>query len=146
MTTHVLAYADDLAIVCKSPAELRSSLCELSRLADICCLKFKPSKCATLSIRAGRLAVNSFEIQGKPMPSLNQGEFYTYLGAPIGVGLSTSSLYLELFTKAQGDVLRVAQSALAPWQKIQVFKSFILPRFFYHMSHTSFMAARNNFV
>ena len=141
MTTHVLAYADDLAIVCKSPAELRSSLCELSRLADICCLKFKPSKCATLSIRAGRLAVNSFEIQGKPMPSLNQGEFYTYLGAPIGVGLSTSSLYLELFTKAQGDVLRVAQSALAPWQKIQVFKSFILPRFFYHMSHTSFMAA-----
>jgi len=135
-STFLLAYADDLALVCKSADELSKSLAELSRLADICGLSFKPAKCATLSVCGGQAIDRQFEIQRTKMPALNKGQFYLYLGAPIGLGISTAAVFSNLFTKARNDLQLISGSALAAFQKLDAIKTFIVPRFYYHFAHS----------
>ena len=138
--TRLLAYADDLAIVCKSRKEMQLALNELSALAQLCCLKFKPSKCATLCLRQGKAVEEAvFEIQGDRMPALKASEFYNYLGAPIGVDLASSGLHLELFSKASADLIKIGDSALAPWQKVDAVKTFIISRFYYRFANSALM-------
>ena len=135
-TSFVLAYADDLAIVCKSQAEMRTVLDDLSRLANLCGLRFKPAKCASLCLNKGKVADARFDIQSQTMPAMQHAQYYTYLGVPIGVGLRHAEIDAQLIAQANSDVLAIGASALAPWQKLDAIKSFITPRLFHRFSMT----------
>ena len=134
--THLLAYADDLAIVCRNEYEMKTTLETLSRLANICRLNFKPSKCATLTLKKGEPAPTVFQVQGKEMPSMAKGETYSYLGTPVGVGVDKSAVHQEVLNKASADLVKIRDSALSDWQKLDAMKTFIVSRLYYRMANS----------
>jgi len=133
-STFLLAYADDLAIVTSSQGEMKKVLRDLSSMASMCGLRFKPAKCATLCLEKGKATDTQFKIQSQSMPAMKHADFYTYLGVPIGVGLRSSEIHAPLLERASAHVQKIASSALAPWQKIDAIKTFITPRFLYTFS------------
>ncbi|KAL6417696.1 hypothetical protein ACFW04_012572 [Cataglyphis niger] len=91
-------------------------------------LRFNPAKCAALHIGAGAgsgVLPTTFRIQGSPVRPLASGEPYHHLGIP------TCSVDQIPFTNIGGvlkDLGAVDRSVLAPWQKIEVVATNILPR------------------
>jgi hypothetical protein len=126
----VLAYADDLVLVARDPVVLRSLLFAASRAADWRGLSFKAAKCASLHLdfmhMPQRPVRTEFHIQGAPMRILKDGENYKYLGSPIG--FRTDAAPSETLANLRRDALRLQNSELAPWQKIDAMLVFLLPR------------------
>jgi hypothetical protein len=85
-----LAYADDLALIAKTPAELQQLMNITGRIAAWTGLQFNARKCATLHIDGRRKEEihTSFEIQeGNPV-ILAEGDMYEHLGVPTGYHVS----------------------------------------------------------
>ena len=79
----IMAYADDLVIMSKSADGLQRLLSTASIMADKLQLKFKPAKCASLSMECRkRPVVRSVEflVQGNVIPALSEEQHYRYLG------------------------------------------------------------------
>jgi len=125
----ILAYADDLVVLSRTREGLSTLLDVASINADSLQLKFKPSKCASLSLfgRGGvRVGDVSFSIQGQTIPALRSEEHYRYLGTPIGVYRDDEDV-CSLVTNMMADVLKIRQSLLAPWQKLDAIQTFVQP-------------------
>uniref|UniRef100_A0A8C4R587 Reverse transcriptase domain-containing protein n=1 Tax=Eptatretus burgeri TaxID=7764 RepID=A0A8C4R587_EPTBU len=125
----ILAYADDLVVLSRTREGLPSLLDVASANADVLQLEFKPAKCASLSLfcREGvRVGDVSFPIQGRLMPALSREEHYRYLGTPIGVYRDDEDV-CSLVTNMMADVLKIKQSLLAPWQKLNAIHTFVQP-------------------
>jgi len=124
-----VAYADDIGLIASSEEAMRELLRELFTLAEWAGLKFKPTKCASLHVdcRARRqVAATQFEIGGEAIAVLQEGEEYCHLGVPTGFKVEQTPL--DGIAQMERDVRAVDQSLLAPWQKIDVVRIFILPR------------------
>ena len=135
-----LAYADDLVLMARSDSKMQRLLDSVGRAAEWCNLKFNAEKCAIFTIRyrgANRVVDQnvSATIQGRDIPVKGQQEFYNYLGRPVGMkdisptGFDTDSLLLDIET--------LVSSLLAPWQKLEALKMFLLPR----LSHLNRLGA-----
>lgn len=125
----ILAYADDLVIMSKTPEGLQSLLSTASEQADALRLTFKPQKCASLSLtcRNGtRVLPKNFVVQGQPIPALREEAHYRYLGTPIGLYRSDEDV-IRLTEKMTSDLDVIASSLLAPWQKLDAIKTFVQP-------------------
>ncbi|RLU16391.1 hypothetical protein DMN91_010459 [Ooceraea biroi] len=128
-TFNILAYADDLALIARTPEGMRQLLTAVELEAGRVGLHFNPAKCASLHIttgRIGRVLPTVFEIEGRPMPTLAEGEPYRHLGVPTGFSVDQTPL-----TTIEGvlkDIWAVDASLLAPWQRVEVLAAFILPR------------------
>lgn len=85
----ILAYADDLVIVARSPEEMEEMLAFIVSEAAKIGLTFNTKKCATLSLEKGRVAEDSFKINGEKITALQETESYEYLGIEIGRHVST---------------------------------------------------------
>ncbi|TKR65586.1 hypothetical protein L596_025973 [Steinernema carpocapsae] len=69
----------------------------------------------------------AIEVGGSPVRLLDDEGVYTYLGINIGVH---SRLSLEgPLKKGSDDTEKIVASHIAPWQKVDAIKTFILPRF-----------------
>ncbi|GFT40530.1 hypothetical protein NPIL_238561 [Nephila pilipes] len=103
------------------------SVCSVAALAG---LKFKPSKCASLSFfhsRNHRVINNSqFLMTGTPILNIKCQEAYKYLG--VHVGLNYRQDNSSFFQEIAKDVKLVAGSPLAPWQKLTAIRAHILAR------------------
>ena len=125
------AYADDLQLSALKPHQLQSLLTEIGRVATIIGLKFKPSKCATFTLIKGQPKVfpdnQRLLIQGKPMASLDNGQPYKYLGSASGINVK-NLLIEELIETCCTMVSKVETSLLAPWQKLDAIRTFILTK------------------
>ncbi|XP_070166141.1 uncharacterized protein [Polyergus mexicanus] len=125
----VLAYADDIALVADTPEGMQRLLAAAEDGASSVGLRFNPAKCATLHIGAGagsRVLPTTFEIQGEPVHPLASGEPYHHLGIPTGCSVDQTP-----FATIGGlleDLRAVDRSLLAPWQKLEVVATNILPR------------------
>ncbi|KAL6419376.1 hypothetical protein ACFW04_011432 [Cataglyphis niger] len=92
-------------------------------------LRFNPAKCATLHIGAGAgsgVLPTTFQIQGSPVRPLASGEPYHHLGVPTGHSVDQTP-----YTAIGGvleDLGAVDRSLLAPWQKLELVATNILPR------------------
>ncbi|KAL6418153.1 hypothetical protein ACFW04_012305 [Cataglyphis niger] len=125
----ILAYADDIALVADTPGGMQRLLAAAEEGASSVGLRFNPAKCATLHIGAGAgggVLPTTFRIQGSPVRPLASGEPYHHLGIPTGCSVDQTP-----FTNIGGvleDLGAVDRSVLAPWQKIEVVATNILPR------------------
>ena len=134
---HVLAYADDLALVASSSQALQQKLAQLTARASLLGLRFNPAKCATLSW--GRPSSASIaSIDGVPLKSITDRDFYKYLGTP--VGLSSWQSDLSVLSAFKSELDAVQQSALRPWQKLDAIRTFVFPRLSYHLRISSIPA------
>lgn len=115
-----LAYADDILIVAPSPNDLQTHLDSISLSASRAGLRLKPRKCTFLAIcnaRGHRCTLNlSFNVQGSPIPLLQNDEAYKYLG--IKVGFNQSHDYDTLISESCLAIRRIHDSLLAPWQML----------------------------
>ncbi|XP_046856060.1 uncharacterized protein LOC124449154 [Xenia sp. Carnegie-2017] len=127
----VLAYADDLVVLAKNEYQLQSLLNSASNLAYTIGLEFRPDKCASLAITyskrvIGNIQPSTFIVQDKQIPHLAEEEHYRYLGIPIGLIRDFSSIQ-NLTDNLCRDLECINNSLLAPWQKLDMIKTFIQP-------------------
>lgn len=125
----VVAYADDIALVADSPEGMRRLLAVAEDAATSVGLRFNPAKCATLHLAAGsggRVLPTSFVIQGQPVHHLSSGEPYRHLGVP--TGFSVDQTPFATIGGLLEDLQAVDRSLLAPWQKLELVATNILPR------------------
>ena len=104
-----MAYADDLVVIASSPDALQSKLDCLVARASCMGLSFQPPKCASLTW--GR-PTSAFTVDGVPIKSIGEGDFYRYLGTPIGLSSwQSDDGVLSTFVR---ELQSIASSALRP--------------------------------
>ena len=126
----VTAYADDISLVGSRPEILQRTLDDMCSTATSLGLRFNGAKCAAISFSRGKVDTSSpLLIDGKPIRTLDEGDNETYLGVPIG-----SRLLFRPATSLQGNLTKVIDSDLAPWQKLEVFRSHLIPSVSHHLA------------
>ena len=128
----ILAYADDLVIIARNGTRLQEILDAVSESANILGLSFRPDKSASLSFTNSKRASQKIEtntqyqVQDQPIPVLNAEEHYRYLGVPIGVIHDFDNVE-DLIQPLVDDLSKIESSLLAPWQKLDMIRTFIQP-------------------
>ena len=125
----VTAYADDLAVLCSTAEALQWTMDALSDVAAVLGLSFNAGKCACLLLRAGQTFPSLLTIGNAPIRCLEKEDREVYLGVPIGT---------KLTFRAPNDLVlkmdKLADSLLAPWQKLEVYRSHLLPSLSHHLA------------
>ncbi|KAJ8876511.1 hypothetical protein PR048_020956 [Dryococelus australis] len=103
----VLAYADDLAVLARSPQDLQA-------LSD-----------TATRARGGHPTAmpTTIHIDEMPIRALAEGEGYRHLGVPTGYRAAHTP---EDIQRLRADIARIDQNLLAPWQKIDATRVFLL--------------------
>ena len=123
------AYADDLAVVTGSVADLQVILEVMSATAEILGLRFNAGKCSILNIIKGVTTETTVTMGGCPIRCLGPADQETYLGIPIGAKLRFRPPDVLL-----SSLDKIAASLLAPWQKLEVFRAHLLPSLSHHLA------------
>ncbi|KAG8236461.1 hypothetical protein J437_LFUL016912 [Ladona fulva] len=120
--------------------ELHQVLHTVSMAATWSGLRFKPRKCASLLLDCTKghrqLLLSSFDIQGRAMRTLKEGESYKYLGAPLGWHVTATPT--ETIATLKEEIRAINNSNLAPWQKLDATRTFLLPKLEYPMRISDF--------
>jgi hypothetical protein len=124
------AYADDIAVVGSNYNGLQHTITGLNRTANTLGLRFNAGKCSSLIISAGRACSSAkISIGDVPIRALEEGEYETYLGVPMGTRLT-----FRPASDLKEKLVKIADSLLAPWQKLEVFRAHLLPSLSHHLS------------
>ncbi|KAG8235787.1 hypothetical protein J437_LFUL016119 [Ladona fulva] len=124
----ILAHAGDMVLVARNSGMLRSLLWSVGKAADWISISFKASECASLHLHRMKVATSfTFQIQGNDIKPLYHGEFYDFLGFPMGfrvkqVPMTAKKSFLK-------DLDSVDASNLTPWQKLNALRDSLIPRF-----------------
>lgn len=128
LKVNVLAYADDLAVVTTDEKKLQHQLDNMCHVARIMGLRFNPAKCATLCLKEHVAVIDTkLNLAETPLKSLSWDEHYKYLGFEVGAILRRSPK--SQIIQSVKDILAIKESGLMPAQKIDAFRTFIMPRF-----------------
>ena len=119
-----LAFADDVALICRDEAALESALSALEEVCSWCGLQPNPRKSGLLSVG---VPPPTAHLCGQPLPVVDETGSYRYLGRPVGHS-RLSCPPLDVLTDAQRAAERVMASALAPWQKLDALRCSVMPR------------------
>ena len=125
MKVQCLMYADDMAIVAYSKEDLQELLKIASDKGRQCNLIFQPAKCAYMGIPHDS-SPSEIKIDGQIIQKLNPGEFYQYLGVPLGNKNDQNPT--ELINQILSDSKAISISGLQQHQKLQAIKAIIFPR------------------
>jgi hypothetical protein len=124
------AYADDISLVGSCPADLQPTLDAMLVVAAALGLRFNAGKCCSLVISKGKAnPAACLHIRGGAVRSLDEGEHEDYLGVPMGTRLT-----FRPASSLPGKLTLVADSDLAPWQKLEVFRAHLLPSLSHHLA------------
>ena len=123
------AYADDIAVISCSVDGIQVTLDDVSTIAKTLGLSFNANKCACLSISKGKPASDALCVSGTRIRCLGPTDCEVYLGTPIG-----SKLMFRPANQLVPHLDKVADSLLAPWQKLEVFRSHLLPSLSHHLA------------
>ena len=123
------AYADDIAVVSRTAQDLQETLHHLSRVAAKLGLKFNAGKCASLNFNNGKPFKVDLFVDGSPIRCLGPDDQEIYLGTPIG-----AKLRFRPPNQLVSNLDKIAESLLAPWQKLEVFRSHLLPSLSHHLA------------
>lgn len=124
------AYADDVSLIGTTPELLQPIFDAMLVMADKLGLRFNVGKCSFLAISKGKATISShLTIHGTPLRGLEEGESECYLGVPLGTRITFRPVsdLPEILTK-------LADSDLAPWQKVEVFRAHLLPSLSHHLA------------
>jgi hypothetical protein len=115
------AYTDDISLVGPSPEDLQPTLDAMMVVAAALGLRFNAAKCSFLTISKGKADPDaSLHIRGVPIRSMAAGEHE--VGVPMGTRLT-----FRPASSLPGKLTLLADSDLAPWQKLEVFRAHLLP-------------------
>ncbi|CAD6235845.1 GSCOCG00008010001-RA-CDS [Cotesia congregata] len=127
------AYADDYCFTASSEEDMVQLLLTASVAVRRVGIKFNPSKCVTLHVTGKgskrKVKDTKFYLGGEEMRSLGEGESCDYLGVPTGFRINQTPM--NTLTEMMTDARSIDSSLLAPWQKIDALRSFIIPRLDY---------------
>lgn len=118
----ITAYADDIAIISSNTVELQDALDKTNDAASTLGLSFNPGKCSSLCHKKGKHSSDAVQLRGTPIRALKKDEQEDYLGTPMG-----SRLTFRPATDLTSHLISIADSGLAPWQKLEVLRSSLLP-------------------
>jgi len=116
-------------VVSPSASALQSTLDHLVCVAGTLGLKFNSDKCASLSFVGGKPNPVDLTIQGGQVRCLGSDDQEPYLGIPIG-----AKLRFRPSDNLISHLDKIAESLLAPWQKLEVFRSHLLPSLSHHLA------------
>ena len=124
------AYADDIAVLGTSERGLQETLQNINMAANTLGLHFNPTKCSWLLMRGGKAVEGvNISIGGSPISSMGQNDQEDYLGIPIGA---------RLLFRPTGKLIplvdKLKDSLLAPSQKLEVYRSHLLPSLSHHLA------------
>ena len=128
-TLKTTAYADDIALISSSTSEMQPIIDSLVNQAGRIGLQFNAKKCAQLTLAKGKHSDSTSVLQGSPLRVIKEDEFELYLGIPIGCRLT-----FRLTTSLPTLLEKLADSLLAPWQKLEVFRAYLLPSLSHQLS------------
>ncbi|CAM1299311.1 Uncharacterised protein r2_g919 [Pycnogonum litorale] len=123
----VLALADDICILGASRAATQQLLDAIVDAAQIVGLIFRPDKCCSFSYARGKPSSSDYALYGSAIGSLLEGDTYRYLGVPQGFDYPRGEAE-KMTTSMEGDIELLKTSLLAPWQKLDAFKTAIQSR------------------
>lgn len=132
-----LGYADDTAVLEKTVEDLQNTIDRVKAFLDRLGLKLNPAKCKTLHIDPKRASCGDarFKIGEEEVPALESLDAVKYLGKPVGYRLFDNNLKIDEYI-AEG--MKILNSTLAPWQKIDALKCFFFPSLSYAMRTSQF--------
>ncbi|GFT18733.1 retrovirus-related Pol polyprotein from type-1 retrotransposable element R2 [Trichonephila clavipes] len=129
----ILAFADDLVLLAPSPEELQDLLSLTNEALNKIALRVNPNKCATMHL-SGKAPTGTratpFQLNGRELRILGEGDHYKYLGKPVGFFLMKS---FKTVNEALSLLQKIATSQLAPWQKLDAIKTFFFPSLCFSM-------------
>ena len=126
------AYADDIAVIGEAALEVQQTLAKTKTTAADLGLAFNPSKCSALVLLKGKCSDENhvdLKLGEERIRVLADGEQEHYLGTPMG-----SRLTFRPVTSLAGNLIKIADSGLAPWQKLEVFRNTLLPSMSHHLA------------
>lgn len=127
---YTTAYADDIAVVGSSIKETQKTLNAIEDTATSLGLKFNPGKCTSLALTNGKcITGNPLKMGDTSIRPLAEHDQEDYLGTPLGARLT-----FRPTTSLLGNLTKIADSGLAPWQKLEVYRSFLLPSLSHHLA------------
>ena len=130
MILKATAYADDFAVITESFEILQLVLNAVVVVAAILGINFNVPKCSYLAIERGKATTTRcVTLYDMPLRAIKEEEHETYLGIPIGC-----RLIFRLQSKLKELLGKLADSLLAPWQKLEVFRAYLLPSLSHQLS------------
>jgi len=126
----VCALADDLALFADSESHLQWRVRAAGKAASTIGLRFRPEKCAIIARCANEDIHASIRLQGAVIPSVPKDQSVLYLGAPQGL-CHPRAEYEQATNSLIRDMNLIRVCSLAPWQKLDVLRTFLLPRLDY---------------
>ncbi|XP_034245772.1 uncharacterized protein T26G10.4-like [Thrips palmi] len=88
-------------------------------------LELNAKKCATLAMRRSEAVKAVTANQGQPIQAMQAADAYQHLGVP---GLYVNQTPEDAIKSMPQDLAAVKDSLLAPWQKLDAVRTFILPQ------------------
>lgn len=126
----VCALADDLALFADSAAHLQCRVDATSEAASTIGLRFRPEKCAVVARLINAELPTRIVLQGARIPCVDGDHAVTYLGAPQGLSRPRAE-YEQATLSLTRDINLLKACSLAPWQKMDALRTFLLPRLDY---------------
>jgi len=134
-TLNLLAYADDLCILCEDKAKLTPVLERVNALAQWANLAFNISKCGSLTMVncESKKDVDSFQpkLGSSSIPALKWEDRYRYLGCELGA--EPKAALEEAKCKFLEESTAILQSLLTDWQKVDAIRRFTKPQLDYKL-------------
>ena len=135
-TVNAMAYADDIVTVADSLEGAKRQLRAVEEFAEWTGLKFGIAKCGLIAhtVENRKVVHRPIELtlQGEVIPQLKGDETYRYLGIMAGFDPAETKKQAEaVSTKVLGEIKKIAESQLTPWQKLDAIRTFGLPKFDY---------------
>lgn len=127
----ILAFADDLVIVAKNAEEMQKMMDTMAELMTAVGLTFNPKKCATMHLKSGMIQDVAYFVDESEVRALTSRDTYEYLGIEVGKNIR-SDMY-DLAQKAMKELEAIKRSKLAPWQKIDAIKTFVITKMIYEI-------------
>ncbi|KAK3917540.1 hypothetical protein KUF71_026205 [Frankliniella fusca] len=98
----------------------------VSTAAEWIGLRFNAKKCATLCLEKKKAIAVNTHVQGDIIGHLSDGETYQHLGVP--TGFRADQTPSETIERMLLDIHSVEKSLLAPWQKLDALRTFVVPQ------------------
>ena len=128
-TAKATGYADDMSVITDHWKDQQPVLDDLCRVADVLHMEFNPAKCVNYTLEKGATVSSSLFINGIKLRCLKEDEREVYLGTPIG-GRFLFRPHTDLVEK----LAKLNASLLAPWQKLEVYRAYLIPSLAHHLA------------
>jgi len=119
-------YADDFCLITRDKRTHQRIINEIVKHINSMCMKIKPSKCRSFSIKSGSPETLHFDIEGYKVPSIAEEE-QKFLGRVLFFSGKSSECFDLLESKIREKLENLNKSAVRNEFKLEIYKIYVLP-------------------